>query len=304
MLNYIKELVSLRKPTFVLATILFLGLLALANQYFGLKSLLLEYNTFNGIQILSNIFYYSIAPLGVLGIHFYFYPHPTSLIKTIAITCMVTVCYALSVSLVPITLFTSVASNYVERDFIYKTVPYGTRVSMALLLMGICGLYWKREAVNFWGLLSLPRSIAVIRPLLIVIPIVIAVFSFSPSLNNFYPMFFHKGMPEVFGMPFIGALCLYEIFYLLGFVGIELMFRGLMLRMLFPLIGWGSLYISSALYFVAHFGKPYPELISSFFGGLILCYIAQKTKTLWSGILLHITVAFCMDFFSVFHRVW
>ncbi|MGL1902487.1 MAG: CPBP family intramembrane metalloprotease [Fibrobacterales bacterium] len=304
MLNYIKELVTLRKPSFVVTTLLFLALLALANEQFGLKRLLLRYNTNDGAQILSNIFYYSVAPLGVLIIHFSFYRNRSLFVKAFAITFMVTLCYAFSVSLVPINIFADSASNRIERDFIYKTMPYVTRVSIAILLMGMCGLYWKRESVGFWGLLSFPRSIAIIRPFLIVIPLVILVFSFSPSLHNFYPIFYHGGMPEVFGIPFIGALCLYELFYLAGFVGIELMFRGLMLRMLFPVIGWGSLYISSALYFVAHFGKPYPELISSFFGGLILCYIAQKTKTLWSGILLHIAIAFCMDFFSVLQRMW
>jgi membrane protease YdiL (CAAX protease family) len=51
-----------------------------------------------------------------------------------------------------------------------------------------------------------------------------------------------------------------------------------------------------------HFGKPLPEAIGSIVAGYILGYLSLKSKNIFPGMILHISVALTMDLLSLWHR--
>jgi hypothetical protein len=58
-----------------------------------------------------------------------------------------------------------------------------------------------------------------------------------------------------------------------------------------------------SVYCFLHFGKPMGEAISSIFGGYILGVIAYNTKSISGGIIVHMGVAWMMDFFAYLQHI-
>ncbi len=47
-----------------------------------------------------------------------------------------------------------------------------------------------------------------------------------------------------------------------------------------------------------HIGKPEAEVLGAVVAGLVLCYLAMRSRSIWPGVLLHSLVASTMDFFA------
>ena len=54
-------------------------------------------------------------------------------------------------------------------------------------------------------------------------------------------------------------------------------------------------------YALIHIHKPFPEAIGSMFAGLILGNLALKSRSIWFGVLLHMSIALSMDFLGLFN---
>ena len=91
---------------------------------------------------------------------------------------------------------------------------------------------------------------------------------------------------------------LFETAYAADFFTIEFFFRGFLILVLSKLIGKQCLLPVALFYFSIHLGKPMMEAISSFFGGLILGSIAYHSKSIWGGLLVHISIALLMELFG------
>lgn len=91
---------------------------------------------------------------------------------------------------------------------------------------------------------------------------------------------------------------LYEGLYLVKWIAWEFFFRG------FMLFGFGkdflhrAVLVSTIPFVIMHFGKPEAETAGALIAGLVLCYLALKSKSIWPGVLLHWLVASTMDFFA------
>ncbi|OBX20138.1 hypothetical protein BAA08_14935 [Bizionia sp. APA-3] len=57
-----------------------------------------------------------------------------------------------------------------------------------------------------------------------------------------------------------------------------------------------------ALYVFFHVGKPTGEIIGSIFGGYLLGIISLHSKSIIGGIIIHIGVAFLMDFMAIIQK--
>jgi hypothetical protein len=51
-----------------------------------------------------------------------------------------------------------------------------------------------------------------------------------------------------------------------------------------------------------HYGKPYLEAGGAVVAGIFLGSVSMKTKSIYSGFFLHITVALLMDILALSHR--
>lgn len=125
---------------------------------------------------------------------------------------------------------------------------------------------------------------------LAMIPIVWLVHD-TPSFAAMYPR-----LPEA--RRSMELYFLYEGLYLVKWIAWEFFFRG------FMLFGFGrdmlqrSVLISTIPFTLMHYGKPELEMASALIAGLVLCFIALRSRSIWPGVLLHWLVASTMDFFA------
>ena len=87
----------------------------------------------------------------------------------------------------------------------------------------------------------------------------------------------------------------WEIFYFLQFCALESFFRGTLLFGLEKRFGMNAIFVMTIPYAMIHLHKPMPEAFGAIFAGIILGYMALRTRSFYGGILLHYAVALSMD---------
>jgi membrane protease YdiL (CAAX protease family) len=127
--------------------------------------------------------------------------------------------------------------------------------------------------------------------LLVVVPAVFIVAS-QPDFGNYYP--FYKKASRSW-VDFIA----WESLYVLQFLGLEMFFRGFWLSGLRKTLGSGAIFAMIVPYCMIHYGKPYLETCGAVVAGIWLGTIAMRTKSIYSGFLVHVTVALLMDILAL-----
>jgi membrane protease YdiL (CAAX protease family) len=130
--------------------------------------------------------------------------------------------------------------------------------------------------------------------LAIVVPCVLVVSS-APDFGNYYP-FYKKASRSWLD------LAVWEGLYFAQFFGLEVFFRGFWLSGLRKSIGSAAIFAMCVPYCMIHFTKPYLETVGALVAGIFLGSLAMRTKSIYSGFLVHITVALLMDMLALHHR--
>jgi membrane protease YdiL (CAAX protease family) len=123
--------------------------------------------------------------------------------------------------------------------------------------------------------------------LLVVVPCVV-VAARSPDFSSYYP--FYKSCSR----SWFDLVC-WEAMYIAQFFALELFFRGLMLAPLRRTFGSGAVFAMCVPYVMIHYGKPYLESSVAFLAGVALGSLAMRTRSIYSGFFVHVTVALLMD---------
>jgi hypothetical protein len=163
--------------------------------------------------------------------------------------------------------------------FIKYKYPSGTET---LYGFSIKGFHWKPYIIMLLGMVPL-----------------IAWASFQQSFTELYPFFKFWNYAPVFGWSQKQLFSFYEFFYLLNFLNVELLFRGLLIIGMIRYMDHKAVLPMIVLYAFLHFGKPTAETISSVLGGYILGAIAYQTKNIFGGFVIHVCIAFLMDLFAL-----
>jgi membrane protease YdiL (CAAX protease family) len=127
--------------------------------------------------------------------------------------------------------------------------------------------------------------------LLVVLPAVFIV-SRSPDFANYYPFYKHASRSWL-------DLGCWEVMYFAQFFGLEVFFRGFWLSGLRTTLGSGAIFAMCVPYCMIHYGKPYLEAAGAVVAGVALGSLAMRTKSIYSGFLVHVTVALSMDLLSL-----
>jgi membrane protease YdiL (CAAX protease family) len=90
--------------------------------------------------------------------------------------------------------------------------------------------------------------------------------------------------------------------YFAQFLGLEMFFRGFWLGVLRKSFGSGAIFAMAVPYCMIHFQKPYFEVSGAIVAGIALGSLSMKTKSIYQGFLVHITVAGLMDYLALSHR--
>lgn len=130
--------------------------------------------------------------------------------------------------------------------------------------------------------------------LLLVLPAV-WIASSDPGFAQFYPMYKPTAASD---------WMLYEVTYMLQFFAVEFFFRGYCLFRLERFVGLYAVPLMVIPYALLHIHKPLPEAFGSIIAGMILGYLAIRTRSIWPGLILHCAVALSMDTFSLLRSGW
>jgi membrane protease YdiL (CAAX protease family) len=130
--------------------------------------------------------------------------------------------------------------------------------------------------------------------LAIVVPAMLVVAA-SPDFGSYYP-FYKQSSRSWFDF------LVWEAMYFAQFFALEMFFRGFWLGVLRRSFGSGAIFVMAVPYCMIHYGKPYLEACGAIVAGIALGSLAMKTKSIYSGFLVHITVAAMMDWLSLRNR--
>lgn len=114
--------------------------------------------------------------------------------------------------------------------------------------------------------------------------------SFLPQFQNTYPFYQQQHSRSW------GDLLMWEMLYAAQFFSLEFFFRGWWLRQLEPMMGSHAIFAMIVPYCMIHYGgKPFLEALGAIAAGIFLGTLAMKTRSIWSGFLIHVSVAVSMD---------
>lgn len=123
-----------------------------------------------------------------------------------------------------------------------------------------------------------------------------------PDFREFYPRAPLSNEQLLYRATWVTTL-IFEIVYLSTFYFTEFFFRKFIIRYMtlagrYHAVGMGAL-----VYGIVHFEKPRGEILSSFFGGLIMGALSIRTHSIRGGLYAHIALAAGIEFFTGIY-VW
>lgn len=156
-----------------------------------------------------------------------------------------------------------------------------------------------RERVRDYGtkLQGAAAGLPLYLGMVAVMAAVLLVISHNKEFQGTYP-FYAPGPSE----PWWPRFYAWELLYALQFVALEFFFRGFLLHGLRPRLGGQAIFAMMVPYCMIHFGKPMPETLASIIAGIVLGFMSLRTRSIWLGAALHISVAWSMDLLSLWHR--
>lgn len=186
-----------------------------------------------------------------------------------------------------------------ENRFIWNILWWSKNVIFVLPIIIIMKLLFDKKIPGLYGLCRGKQHIkAYLWLYIIIIPLLIAV-SFTPQFRSYYPIGKVWNYDGLFGNSMIINILIFELFYIVNFIMVELIFRGTFV------IGLGKNILHHAvlpmvtIYVALHFGKPIFETISAIFGGFFLGAIAYQSKHIWGGVFIHIGIAVFIEIIRI-----
>ncbi len=128
--------------------------------------------------------------------------------------------------------------------------------------------------------------------LLLMMPVVM-VAAAQPDFLATYP--FYRGALD--GQAW--QILVWELAYLSTFFALEFFFRGYLLFGLERYMGSLAVWVSMLPYCMVHLHKPPLEAFASIVAGVVLGYVALRTRSILGGVLVHVGVAGGMEFLAI-----
>ena len=94
----------------------------------------------------------------------------------------------------------------------------------------------------------------------------------------------------------------WELMYTAQFFGVEFFFRGYLLHGLKYRFGAYAIFVMMVPYCMLHFHKPLPEALASIVGAIALGFMSLRTRSIWMGTAIHVSVAWSMDTASLWRQ--
>ncbi len=134
--------------------------------------------------------------------------------------------------------------------------------------------------------------LALLSPIMIFI---ILVTVFRDDFSQHYPFYSHAGR-SVFD--FVA----WELSYIIQFIALEFFFRGFLLGACKRQLGSNAIFVMMLPYLMLHFPKLWLEASGALLFGLFLGMLALRSRSIWGGVLVHVTIAVSMDIAALIKR--
>jgi membrane protease YdiL (CAAX protease family) len=159
-----------------------------------------------------------------------------------------------------------------------------------LVPVGVMLAFWRSERLRDYGLrmkgfLSHAWIYALFFGIVLVAVVIVAQHG---RVRQLLPLL-QRRLPE------LERLILWEIVYASQFFTLEFFFRGFLVFSGRQSMGSMVVVAMVVPYCMIHFGKPWAEALAAILAGVVLGTLALKTRSIWSGFLIHVTVALSMD---------
>jgi len=119
--------------------------------------------------------------------------------------------------------------------------------------------------------------------------------SHQPDFGSYYPFYRNASRSWL-------DFLMWEAIYFAQFFALEMFFRGWWLGALKTTLGSGAIFAMAVPYCMIHYGKPYLEVNGAIVAGIALGSLSMKTKSIYQGFMVHVTVAGLMDWLALYHR--
>lgn len=130
--------------------------------------------------------------------------------------------------------------------------------------------------------------------LLFVVPAMFLVAS-QPDFGSYYPFY------KLSSRSWFDFLA-WELMYFAQFFALESFFRGWLVGALRKSLGSSAIFAMALPYCMIHYGKPYLEANGAIVAGVVLGSLAMRTRSIYAGFLVHVTVAGLMDWLSLWKQ--
>lgn len=121
-----------------------------------------------------------------------------------------------------------------------------------------------------------------------IVLVAVVIVSFFGDFSTYYP-FYKLANRSWFDF------AIWELLYAAQFFSLEFFFRGFWLTACRSMFGSGAIFAMVVPYCMIHYGKPVAEAYAAILAGVVLGTLAMKTRSIWSGFLIHVSVAISMD---------
>ena len=177
-------------------------------------------------------------------------------------------------------------------------LQWPAKLLLLLIFIYLCRKAGLLRGAGPWDAVGLTTRGFNARPyfflLLLLVPVIVLA-STQPDFLRVYPKVKNIAFLNGHAHPIWPWRLLYEFYYGLDFLSIELFFRGLLVIGLARYAGATAILPMAVFYCTIHFGKPLGECITSFFGGLILGVLAMRTRSILGGLMVHLGMAWMME---------
>ncbi|MBI2390296.1 MAG: CPBP family intramembrane metalloprotease [Deltaproteobacteria bacterium] len=171
-----------------------------------------------------------------------------------------------------------------------------TRIGGYLLPLVLWRAFFRKDSILDFGLRTrgfLEHAWIYAMFVAVMIPTMLIV-ARQPDFGTYYP--FYKSSTRSWA-----DFLTWEALYVGQFFALEIFFRGWWVRACRS-FGAGAIMSMVVPYCMIHYGKPYLEACGAIVAGTVLGSLSMKTRSIYAGFLVHITVAILMDFLALHHR--
>ncbi len=167
-------------------------------------------------------------------------------------------------------------------------------VRVFVVLIPVFIIWWIKDKGNqpFYGTATLKN----VKPYLLMLLIMIPLIALASTQKDFLQMYPKAKFIQELDLPSKKIkYIIFELCYGFDFISIEFFFRGFLILSLVKICGPHCIIPAACFYCSIHFGKPFGEAVSSFWGGLLLGIISFNTQSIWGGLIVHLGIAWLME---------